>query len=129
QSLKKLLDLAGTGDAVDAVETRRCRSSYIQVAVDSKRQMVRGDARFQRRKNEDLTIGSDLENRAAAIPHIQELLGIERNSGRDPHSFGVNRDGAVGRSTVDIAFKTAGNVEVPFGVKGHTSGIHHLSNE
>ena len=57
--------------------------------------------RLQRGEDEDLAVGADLENGAAAVAHVQVLLAVEGDAGGHAHAFHVDRHVAVGRHLVD----------------------------
>ena len=58
--------------------------------VDS--EMVESDRGLKSRVDEDLALGIDLEDGAAAVAHKEVAFGVEGGSGGDPHALGVDRE-------------------------------------
>ncbi len=123
------LDFAFVGDAVHGVEARGGGSGDVEVAVRSEGQVVGGDGRFQRGEDEDLAAGTDLENGAAAIAHVEILLAIEGDSGGHAHAFHEHGHVAVGRDLVDEAIVAAGDVQHALAIEGQRGGVHQLVDE
>ena len=58
-------------------------------------QMVGGDAGLERGVDEDLPLGIDLEDGAAAVADEEIALGVEGRAGGDAHAFDI--DGELAR--------------------------------
>src|ERR1700719_4356249 len=87
ESAEEGTDFALLVDAQHAVETRSGRAGYKQFAGGTERQGIRRHGRFERGEYENLPVGVDLENRAAAVAHKKIADGIECDSGRNAHAF------------------------------------------
>src|SRR5579862_1301833 len=109
QPAEKHFDFSRRVDSVDAIEARSGGPGDEQLSRRTERQMVRGDGRLERRENENLSVGPDLENRAAAVAHVEAAVPIERDSGRDAHAFDPLDRAAVGRNAMDRAVVAAGD--------------------
>ena len=123
------LHFAFVRDAVDGIEAGGGGAGDVEVAIGAERQMVGGDRRLQRGENEDLAVGADLEDRAAAVADVEVLLGVEREPGGDAHALDEHGHVAVGRDLVDDAVVAAGNVEHALRVEGQRGGVHQLVDE
>ena len=88
--------------------------------------MIRRHGGFERGKDENLPVGIDLENRAAAVADEKIADGIERDSGRGAHAFDPELRAAVRRHAVDGAVIAAGDVEVSFAIQRQARGIHRV---
>ena len=113
--MESKLEVVGAGD--------------VEVAVGAERQVVGGDGRLERGEDENLAVGADLEDRAAAVADIEILLAVESNSGGNPHAFDENGHVAVGRRLVHETVVAAGDVEHALGVESQASGIHEVVDE
>jgi len=91
--------------------------------------VVGGDGRLERGEDENLAVGTDLEDRAAAVAHIEVLLAVEGDPGGHPHAFDENRHVAVGHRLVHETVVAAGDVEQALGVESQASGIHEVVDE
>ena len=121
--------LAVVGNAVDAIEARGGGAGDVEVAVRTERQMVGGDGRLERGEDEDLAVGADLENGAAAVADVEVVLAVEGDAGGDAHAFHVDRHVAGGRDLVDEAVIAAGDVEQALGIEGQAGGVHQVVEE
>ena len=58
--------------------------------------MISGNTGLQRGKDKNLLVAADLENGAAAVPHVKVLIVIKGHAGGDAHAFGVDGTPPVG---------------------------------
>ena len=112
-----------------AVKTRSGRAGDEQFAGGAERQVIRRHGRFERGEYENLAVGIDLENRAAAVAHKKIADGIERDSGGDAHAFDPKLRAAVRRDAMDGPVVAAGDVEISFAVQRQARGIHEFGDE
>ena len=84
---------------------------------------------FQRGENENLAVGADLENGAAAVAHVQVLFPVESDARGYSHAFHEYRHVAGGRHLVHHAVVAAGDVQHALRIEGHASGIHQFVDE
>ena len=96
QTCEESSDFAARRNPIDRIKARCRWSGDIKVVIETECQMVRRDARFERRENENLPARADLENAAASIADVQIAVTIERDAGGDAHAFDV-RFGSAGR--------------------------------
>ena len=80
QAAMQDIDVTIPVDRVDRVVARRCWSGHVQRSIRTKRQVIRCDARLQRRENEDLPVRCNLEDGPAAVADIEILVRVERQS-------------------------------------------------
>src|SRR5207249_8633167 len=92
--------LARVRDAVYGIEARRGGPRHVKILLGTEGEMISGDRRFERRENEDLTVGADLENRAAAIADVKIVLFIECEAAGYAHSFDINGQAAIGSDLI-----------------------------
>ena len=59
--------------------------------------MIGGDGRLQRGEHENLAVGADLENGAAAVADVEVVFAVEGDAGGHAHALDVDRHVAVGR--------------------------------
>src|ERR1700676_2432601 len=101
QSAIKDMHLAVLRDAIDAVIARGGRAADVKFAAGVKRQVIRGDGRLQRGEHKNFALGTDLENRAAAISDKQISFWIKGQSGGDAHAFDPLLAAAVRRGAIN----------------------------
>src|ERR1019366_3588007 len=77
--------LAGVRDAEHRVEAGSGGPGDVEIIVRTEGQVVGRDGWFQGGEDEDLAVGTDLENGAGAIAHIEIVFGIESNLGSHAH--------------------------------------------
>src|SRR5579883_307955 len=123
------LDFALAGNPVDGIEAGSGGAGDVEIAVGTKREVVGRDGGFQRGEDEDLAVGADLENGAAAVADVKVAFAVEGEAGGYTHAFDVNRHVAVGGDLVDETVVAAGDVEHPLLVEGHGGGVHQLVDE
>ena len=70
KSGKEPVDFATRRYPINAVKTRRGRSANVEILIESKCQVVRGDAWFERGEHENFFTRTNLEDAAAAIADI-----------------------------------------------------------
>src|SRR5438552_17891752 len=61
EAREKSFDCAAWRNAIDRIEARRGRSRHIKMIVETKCQVICGNARLERRVNENLFARADLE--------------------------------------------------------------------
>src|SRR5579859_937901 len=83
----KRADFAALCDAVDAIVARGRRAGDIEIAIRMKREMIRGERRFDRCKNENFPACADFENRSAAVADVQIIGAIKCDARGDAHAF------------------------------------------
>src|SRR5579862_3796650 len=105
-------DVAAGSDFVDAVETRRGRAGDVQIAGGAEREMICGERWLKRCEDENFAVGTDFENRAAAIADVEASGFVKREAGGDAHAFDPLHGAAVGRDAVNGAVVTTGNEKV-----------------
>src|SRR6185503_6028818 len=84
---EKPVDFAVRRNAINGIEAGRGRPGHVQIIVETESEMIGGDARLERRENKNLFARADFENAAASIAHVKIAVAIERNTGRDAHTF------------------------------------------
>ena len=97
--------------------------------MGAERQVISGDAWLESREDEDLAVGTDLENGSAAVADIKILPAVEGNPGRDTHAFGIGGHGPVRRDPVYGSIKARRNVHLSGTVKGNRGSIHQSRDE
>src|SRR5579864_8793633 len=100
-----------------------------QVPLRTERQVIRRNADFKGRKDEDLLIASNLKDGAVAVADVEALLAIERNPGGHAHAFRVGGHGAVGSDPIDGAIVARRDIHLSLAVEGDGGGVHHVINE
>src|SRR5579862_1227256 len=121
--------IAARSDFVDAVEAGRRRAGDIQIARGTEGEMIRGKRRLERGEDENFAVGTDFENRAAAIAYVEAAGSVEGESGGDAHAFDPLHGAAVGRDAVNGAIVAARNEKVAVVVDGEAGGVHQLGDE
>ena len=91
--------------------------------------MIRRDRRFKRGEDENLAVGIDLENRAAAVADEKIADGVEGDSGCDAHAFDPELRAAVGGDAMDRPVVAAGDVQIAFAIECQAGGIHQFGDE
>ena len=119
-------DLSGGRDAEDVIVTRGGGTGDVKVAFGSESQVVGGHAGLERGKNENLLIAIDLENRAAAVAHVEISFFVERDAGGNAHTLGVDGLLAVWRRAIDRSLVAAGNIQQAVPVEGEAGGVHEI---
>jgi len=126
---KKNAHVAAGSDFVDAVETGSRRAGDVQIARGTEGEMIRCERGLERCEDENFAVGTNFENRTAAIAHIEAAGFVEGEAGGDAHAFDPLHGAAVGRNAVDCAVVAAGNEEVAVMVDCEAGGIHQLGDE
>src|ERR1700722_8062144 len=129
EAAEERADFAFLIDAQHAVETRGGRARDKQFARGAERQVIGRHRWFERGEDENLAVGADLENRAAAIAHKKVADGVERDSSGHAHAFHPKLRAAIGRDTMDGSVVTAGDVEIALAIERQARGIHELSDK
>src|SRR3972149_6861463 len=75
---EKSVDHAARRNSIDAIKARSRRTRHVEVFIKSEGEVVGGNARFKRRKDEDFPVRVDFEDGAAAVSDVQIALAIER---------------------------------------------------
>src|SRR4029077_19692347 len=83
QTTEKSRHVALRCDLVNAIKTRSGRPGHEQVAMGAKSQMVCGNAWFESCEDEDLAVGANLENGAAAVADVKIVRAVEGNTCRN----------------------------------------------
>src|SRR5450755_1391155 len=91
--------------------------------------MIGGNAEFERGKNKDLLVASDLEDGAVAVADVETLLAIEGNAGGYTHAFRIRRYTSVGSHAIHGAVVAGRHIHIPLAVEGDGGGVHHLGDE
>src|ERR1019366_2797995 len=120
---------AVAGDAVDAIVARSGGAGNVEVAVGAEGQVVGRHGLLQGGEDEDLAVGTDLEDGSGAVADVEVLLAVEGHAGGDPHAFHEYGHVASGRDLVDHAVVAAADVKHAGGVKGEASRIHQFVDE
>src|SRR5262249_22801540 len=115
--------------AIYRIETRRRGTGHVKIAARPERHMVRGDRRFERSENEDLSCRADLENRAAAVADVEVALLVECQAGGDSHALDENRHVAIGRYLVHDPVHPAADVKRSLTVERQAGGVHHVCDK
>src|ERR1035441_5726945 len=121
--------LALAGDAVDAVVARSGGAGDVEVAIGAESQVVGRHGLLQGGEDEDLAIGTDLEDGSGAVADVEVLLAVEGQAGGDAHAFHEYRHVTGGGDLVDHAVVAAADVEHAGGVKGEAGRIHQFVEE
>src|ERR1017187_5564744 len=121
--------LAVAGDAVDAVVARSGGAGDVEVAVGTEGQVVGRHGLLQGGEDEDLAVGTDLEDGSGTVADVEVLLAVEGHAGGDAHAFHEYGHIARGRDLVDHAVVAAADVKHAGGVKGEARGIHQFVDE
>src|SRR6202453_1355096 len=129
ETAKKCADFAGGINAIDRVETGSSRPGDEKFAGRAERQMIRGEGRLDGGEDENFAVGSDFENRAAAIADVEAAAFVERQAGGDAHAFDPLHGAAVGRDAMHGAVVAAGNEEIAVAINREAGGGHHLGDE
>src|SRR5262249_6707401 len=80
-------------------------------------------------EDENLAVGADFENRAAAVANVKVLVAIERDPGGNAHTLHKHAHVAVGRNLVDEAVGASGDVHHSLTVQRHARSIHQVVDE
>ena len=123
------VDFATGVDTVNAVETGSGRPSNIEHLIRAHRQVVSRNRRFQRREDKDLTARADLENGSGAVPDVEILFFVERQSGGHAHSLGIDFDLTARADGIDRAVVAARDQQVPVPVENQAGGVDDIRNE
>src|ERR1700683_2982029 len=129
ETAKKCPDFAGGINAIDGVETGSSRPGDEKFAGRAERQVIRGEGRLDGGEDKYFAVGSDFENRAAAIADVEAAAFVERKAGGDAHAFDPLHGAAVGRDEVHGAVVAAGNEEISVTIDGQAGGVHHFGDE
>src|ERR1035437_1222214 len=121
--------LALVRDAEHRVEAGGGGSGDVEIVVGTKGQVIGRDGRFQCGEDKDLAAGTDLEDGAAAIAHVEIAFTVERNPGRHAHAFHVHTHVAAGRDLVHEAIEAAGDIQRTLLIEGERGGVHELVDE
>src|SRR5579864_840381 len=100
-----------------------------QVALRTERQVIRRNADFQRGKDEDLLIASNLEDGAVAVADVEALLTVKRDPGGHAHAFGVGGHGSVGSDAINGAIVARRDIHLSLAIEGDGGGVHHVVNK
>src|ERR1035438_10329226 len=73
--------LAVIGNAVDAIVARSGGAGDVEVAVGTEGQVVGRHGLLQGGEDEDLAVGTDLEDGSGAVADIEVLLAVEGQAG------------------------------------------------
>src|SRR5690242_13244927 len=119
----KRADFAALCDPINAVVAGGCRADYIEIAVRMKRQMIRGERWFDRRKNKNFPACADFEDRSAAVADVKIICAIERYSRGDAHALNPLLGAALRRNSVNCPVVAARNEEIPRTVERKPAGI------
>src|SRR5581483_8921842 len=116
-------------DLVYRIETGCSRPCDKKIPLRAERKVISGDARLEGRKNEDLAVAGDLENRSTAIAHVQVMLAVECDASGDAHSFGVGGHASAGSHLVDRTVISRGRIHLSFAIKRNRRRVHHVRHE
>src|ERR1700736_4102295 len=72
---------------------------------------------------------ADLENRAASVPDVKILFGIECNTRSDPHSLDVYRRGARWSDLMNDAVIAARNMQCSGFIKSQAGSVHQIRDK
>src|ERR1700722_15909543 len=100
KAAKKNVYLACGRNAIDAVEAGGSRPGDEKLARRAECQVIRRYGRLDRGKNENFPVGRDLENRAAAVAHVEAAGLVEGDSRGDTHAFDPLQRAAVRRHAI-----------------------------
>ncbi len=112
EAAKKNAHLARRGNSKNAVVARCRRSGDEKLACGAECQVVGGNRRLERREHKNFALGADLENRAAAVAHVQAAALVEGDASGDAHALDPLHRSAVGRNAVHRAIVAAGDEQV-----------------
>src|ERR1700691_1084503 len=129
ETAKKCADFAGGINAIDGVETGSSRHGDEKLADRAERQVIRGEGRLDGGEDKYFAVGSDFENRAAAIADVEAAAFVERKAGGDAHAFDPLHCAAVGRDAMHGAVVAAGNEEIAVAINREAGGVHHFGDE
>src|SRR5271167_4246929 len=96
-------------DAVDAVIAGCRRPGDIQVAARMKREMIRGERRFDGCKDKNFAAWTNFEDCSAAISHVEILGTVERYTRGYTHPFNPLLGAAFWRNPMNCAVVAAGD--------------------
>src|SRR5665213_1637319 len=97
-------------DAADVVVARSGWTGHEEFAIWAERQVIGGNGRLNRCEYEDLAVGINFENCAAAIADKKIALRVKCETCGDAHAFDPLLRAAVGRNAVNGAVMAAGDV-------------------
>src|SRR5580700_4194296 len=118
QATEKSRHVALRSDLVDAIKARGSRPGHEQVSMGTESQMVSGNAGLESCENKDLTVGTNLEDCAAAVADIKIFRAVEGNAGCNAHPLGVGGHSPVRSDPIDRPIKARRNVHLTSPVKG-----------
>src|SRR5271155_4286483 len=129
ETAKKCADFSSRINAIDGVETGSSRPGDEKFAGRAERKVIRGEGRLDGGEDKYFAVGSDFENRAAAIADVEAAAFVERKAGGDAHALDPLHCAAVGRDAVHGAVVSAGNEEIAVTIDGQAGGVHHFGDE
>src|ERR1700677_1580509 len=129
ETAKERADFAGGINAIDGVETGSSRPGDEKFAGRAERQVIRGEGSLDGGEDKYFAVGSDFENRAAAIADVEAAAFVERKASGDAHALDPLHGAAIGRDAVHGAVVAAGNEEIAVTIDGQAGGVHHLGDE
>src|SRR5215468_3695427 len=92
-------------------------------------QVISGHRGFECGKDKNLAVRTYLENRSAAISHVEVPGAIERETGGNAHAFDPLLGAAVGRDAVDSSVVAAGNVKISAAIQRQTRRVDQRGEE
>src|SRR5271167_110939 len=129
ETAKKRTNFTALRDAVDAVIAGCRRPGDIQVAARMKREMIRGERRFDGCKDKNFAAWTNFEDCSAAISHVEILGTVERYTRGYTHPFNPLLGAAFWRNPMNCAVVAAGDEEISRAVHSQATGIHQRSDE
>ena len=92
-------------------------------------QVIGRDAGLEGGVDEDLALGIDFEDGAAAVADKEVALGVEGRAGSHAHALGVNGELAGGVDAIDIALGARGDKEISLGIEGQAGGVQDAGDK
>src|SRR6202020_2108478 len=103
--------------------------AHVKVLIRSPGKMVGGDGRFDGGEDEDLAVGADLEDGAAAIADVKVVLMIESQTRGHTHALHEDGHVAIGADLINHAVEPAGDVDITVAAHSDGRGVHHIVDE
>src|ERR1700719_765061 len=101
----------------------------VQVSTRTECQVIGGDADFERGKDKDLLVASDLEDGSIAVADVETLIAIEGDPRGDTHAFRVSGHRSIRGDAIDGAVEARRHIHLTLTIEGDGSRIHHFRNE
>src|SRR5262249_39956168 len=126
QATKVGRNISVRSDSVNMIATRSRGACNKEVLLVIEGQMISGHTGFNGGKHKDLALPINFENRPGSIPHIKVVMVVERDTGGNAHSFGIDRFLSIRRNLVNAAIVPAGNKHFAQAVESDAGRIHQV---